>query len=189
MKIDKALIQSCVESDRRAQNQLYKKCFGILMGVCMRYEREREEAEELLNQAFLKILRNIDKYDYKAPFEAWIRRIMINTIIDNYRKYKKDKENLQYSAMDTDWKDVGISLNDAYLEFEAEELENMLKKLPDMSRKVFNLFAIEGFSHKEIGDMLGLSDGTSKWHVSVARARLKELIYEKLNEKRSIKND
>lgn len=158
------------------------------MGVCMRYEKNKEDAEELLNQAFLKILKNISKYDWKAPFEAWIRRIMINTIIDNYRKYKKDNENMRYTAMDEDYKDVNITYNDAFLQFEATELENMLKLLPDMSRKVFNLYAIEGYSHREIGNMLGLSEGTSKWYVSSARKKLRELLDEKVK-RESVKND
>jgi RNA polymerase sigma-70 factor (ECF subfamily) len=180
MSVSQELIDRCANKERKAQIELYKKCYGLLLSICSRYERSKDEAEELLNQAFLKILNNIHKFDKKAPFEAWIRRIMINTIIDNYRKNKKEKENLQYSPLDADYKEVVISYNEAFLKFETGELERMLQSLPETTKTVIKLFAIEGYSQKEIGDMLDLSEGTSKWHLSIARKKLKELIDEKL---------
>ena len=92
MEIDQKLISSCINNERKAQFELYKKCYGLLMGVCLRYQKNREDAEEVLNQGFLKILLNLDKYNTKIPFEAWIRRVMINTVIDEYRKDKKSNE-------------------------------------------------------------------------------------------------
>ena len=88
MNIDTTLLQACRKNDRKAQSQLYKSCFGLLMSVCIRYKNDEAEARAVLNQGFLKILTNLDKYDSKIPFEAWIRRIMINTIIDEFRKIK-----------------------------------------------------------------------------------------------------
>lgn len=179
MTIDETLIKQCIKQDRRAQFELYKKCFSILMSICMRYEKNREDAESLLNMGFLKIVTKLEKYHVDIPFEAWIRRIMINTIIDEYRKNKKEQEVLEYMEFD-DHHNHGVDFNTADLQFDAEELNNMLKNLPAMSGQVFNLHVIDGYSHKEIGDMLSISVGTSKWHVANARKLLKEMIAEKV---------
>lgn len=182
MKIDIKLILSCTKNDRKAQFELYKICYTMLMSVCYRYKNEKSEAEALLNQGFLKILTNLDKYNDSVPFEAWSRKIMINTIIDEYRKTRKDKEHIEYADFQEPVYDQqSVDYNEADKEFNAEELKLMLEKLPDMSKKVFNLYAIDGFTHKEISEMLSISVGTSKWHVSFARTELKKLIEKKLN--------
>jgi RNA polymerase sigma factor (sigma-70 family) len=177
MNISAQLLADCQRGDRRAQFQLYQSCFSTLMSVGMRYKKNESESAAVVNVAFLKILKNLDKYQTKAPFQAWIRRIMINTVIDEFRKNRKVRELIEH----TDFEDFHshddlVTLNVADLNFDAEELENMIKRLPPVSQKVFNLFAIDGFSHKEIGTMLGISDGTSKWHLSFSRKKLKEFI-------------
>jgi RNA polymerase sigma-70 factor (ECF subfamily) len=177
MNISAQLLADCQRGDRRAQFQLYQSCFSTLMSVGMRYKKDESESAAVVNVAFLKILKNLDKYQTKAPFQAWIRRIMINTVIDEFRKNRKVRELIEH----TDFEDFHnhddlVTLNVADLNFDAEELENMIKRLPPVSQKVFNLFAIDGFSHKEIGTMLGISDGTSKWHLSFSRKKLKEFI-------------
>ncbi len=176
MDIDKRILKGCIDNERRAQFELYRQCYGILMSVCLRYKRNHQDAESLLNMGFLKIVTNLKKYQQNVPFEAWIKRIMINTIIDDFRKYKKDKENLEI----TDFSDFPPSAtterNSADLMFEAEQLEAMIRALPSVSQKVFNLYAIDGYSHKEIAEMLSISVGTSKWHVSSARKQLREMI-------------
>lgn len=187
MNVSNELIQGCISKDRKAQFELYKECYSVLLSVCFRYKNNKEDAEEMLNIGFLKILNSMDKYSSNVPFEAWIRRIMINTLIDEFRKSKKERENLEYA----DLKESGLDnkqsdLNSADLQFDAEELEQLLKQLPDMSCKVFNLYAIDGYSHKEIADMLGISVGTSKWHVSFSRAELKKKIeHKRINKKTS----
>ena len=177
MNINPQLITDCKKGDRRAQFQLYQSCFSTLMGVCMRYKKDEAEAASILNVGFLKILKNLDKKESHVPFQAWIRRIMINTVIDEFRKNRKVRELIEH----TDFEDFHnhndlVELNVADLKFDAEELEMMIKKLPPVSQKVFNLFAIDGYSHKEISEMLGISIGTSKWHMSSARKKLKEYI-------------
>lgn len=177
MKVEKALIEACAKQERKAQFELYKACYGVLMSVCFRYKTNKEDAEEVLNIGFLKILNSINKYQFNVPFEAWIRRIMINTLIDEYRKNKKDKETMDF--VDMSESKVGadqLDANSADLEFDAEDLLKMLEKLPDMSKRVFNLYAIDGYTHKEIADMLNMSEGTSKWHVSFARAELRKIM-------------
>ncbi len=174
------LIQNCKSGDRKAQFTLYKTYYNVLMGVCMRYNKNKDDASAILNEGFLKILKNLDKYDPNKPFEAWIKRIMINTIIDAFRKNKNERELVQYTDFEeTDTLDINIDYNNADKMFDAEAIEKLIQKLPPATQKVFNLFAVDGFSHKEIGKMLNMSVGTSKWHISAARKQLKEMILNK----------
>jgi len=186
MDINPQLLKDCKNKDRRAQFKLYKQCFGLLMGVSMRYKKDKDEAVEMVNIGFMKILKNIDKYRAEAPFGAWIKRIMINTIIDEFRKNRKVRELIETTDF-VDFNDnVGlVDYNTADQMFDAEEIEALIKRLPPMSQKVFNLFAIDGFSHKEIGKMLGISDGTSKWHLSFSRKKLREMMEQLMEQQRS----
>lgn len=176
MLIDKSLLLDCQNNVRRAQFELYHKCYGILMSICLRYQKNSLDAEELLNMGFLKIVTKLDKYNSDIPFEAWIRRIMINTIIDEFRKNKKAKATIEYTDFSGVHASKAVSLNEADLMFEAEELELMIQKLPPVSQKVFNMHVLDGYSHKEIADKMDISVGTSKWHVSNARKLLRAMI-------------
>ncbi len=178
MKVEKDILKLCMKDNRKAQFALYRSCYSILLSVCLRYEKNKEDAEFLLNKGFMKILTKLHLFKDDRPFEAWIRRIMINAIIDEHRKYSKQKNIIQFSDIqsvgsnDSRW----VEYNAADLNFEAEELLGMVQQLPPESRKVFNLYTIEGYAHKEIANMLGISDGTSKWHLSFARKKLREMI-------------
>ncbi|MDX2248151.1 MAG: RNA polymerase sigma factor [Bacteroidia bacterium] len=175
--ISPELIRACIKEDRLAQSQLYRRCFSALMGICMRYMKNEDDAVAVLNMGFLKILKNLDKRRAEVPFEAWIRRIMINTIIDEFRKNKRHLETLTYTDFESgSFPQDFVDLNEAEHKFDAEAIGQMIQELPEMSRKVFNLYAIDGYSHKEIGEMMGISDGTSKWHVSFARTKIKEMM-------------
>ena len=130
-----------------------------------------------MNQGFMKIFKGLKKYPREIPFEAWIRKIMINTIIDEYRKTKKYTEMIELTDKPLEVEPGNsISTNEAEQYFDAEQLLVMINDLPPLSNKVFNLFAIDGYSHKEISDLLGIREGTSKWHVSNARKLLKEMM-------------
>ncbi len=182
MNIDPQLLEECRQGNRKAQGQLHRCCYSMLMGVSMRYMKQEEEARAVLNMGFLKILNKLHTYQAHIPFEAWIRRIMINTLIDEYRKNKRYKDKIAY----TDFKDTNnyegyIDFNEADRHFDAEAIEAIIHQLPEMSRQVFNLFAIDGYSHKEVSNMLNISEGTSKWHVSFARKRIKQLLVEAMN--------
>lgn len=167
-----------MDNERKAHYELYKITFPILMSICLRYERNREDAESNLNLGFLKIVQNLEKYSVDVPFEAWIRKVMINTIIDEYRKNRKG-DIIEYQDLEEMRTKGGIDFNAADLAFDVEELEMMLRQLPVVSQKVFNLYIIDGYNHKEIGELLGMSDGTSKWHLSFARQKLRMMIAEK----------
>lgn len=153
------------------------------MSVAYRYKKNEEDAAALANNAFLKILTNLEKYDRKKPFEAWIRRIAINEAIDDYRKNKKREE--MFEVANDDEVVDGVTFNEIDNEIEAEELNNMLLELPPATRTVFNLFAIDGYSHKEIAEELGISLETSKWHMKEARKKLKIMLSQRLSGERT----
>lgn len=168
------LLQRCCTDDRKAHNELYHMCFGYLLAICLRYCNSRDDAHALLNNGFLKIITNLDKYREEVPFTSWVSRVMVNSIIDEFRRDKKRREH----RSDQELEDVQgmdhVAYNEGDQQLNAETLEALIQTLPDMSRTVFNLYAIEGYSHKEIAQKLEISDGTSKWHVSFARKTLQE---------------
>ena len=174
MEPDKELIRLVLKKDRKSQITFYKLCFNTLMSVAVRYKKNEEEAAELVNNAFLKIINNLNKKKKNVPFEAWIRRIILNEVIDDFRKNKRRNEIFSHKENIENYNDSVI--NDVESTIEEERLSMMLMKLPKATRNVFNLCAIDGYSHKEIAEMLNITVETSKWHVKQARKTLKELI-------------
>ena len=174
--IDKKIIEACIKNDRRAQEKLYEWCYVKLMPMCARYHKNDEDARNVLNIGFVKICKNLEKVG-DAPFEAWIRRIIKNTIIDEFRKTKNYTQLVDIKETDRELEVKSVNVeNSVWSKLETDLLMGMLKRLPDVSRKVFNLFVIDGYSHKEIASMLDMSDGTSKWHLSNARKLLREMV-------------
>jgi RNA polymerase sigma-70 factor (ECF subfamily) len=181
MNVAPDVINSARNGDRKAQYLLYKQCFPVLMSVCARYRCGEQDAVSAVNAAYLKIIQNLEKYSEEVVFEAWIRRIQINVLIDEFRKNKKWISQVNVAedmAAPSIQKWTEIQWNEADLKMEASYLERLLNRLPPVTCQVFNLFALEGFSHSEIGKMLGMSDGTSKWHVSSARSQLRAWLAE-----------
>ena len=188
LKVDKDLLDQCKKGDRRAQNELYEKCYAILLSICLRYERNLEEAKHIMNLGFLKIATNLDRWSPEVSFENWIRRIMINTNIDEYRKKKKRRQ--VFSDLDVEDHKPDLrhfDVNAALDRLNVEVLEKLVQNLPEDMRKVFNLFAIDGYSHGEIGEMLDIPEGTSKWLLSIARKSLREKIISLTAEEHKIK--
>jgi RNA polymerase sigma factor (sigma-70 family) len=175
MNVEIDLITACIRKERKAQYELYKLTYRYLMSICIRYTHSYEEAQEALNTGFLKILNNIEKYQSHIPFRAWIRKIIVNTLIDEYRKNKKHDDNLKF-VENYDEIPVAAAMNDAIDRMDAQEIHKMIQTLPPMSQKIFNLYIIDGFTHQEIANMLGISEGTSKWHVHFSREQLKAML-------------
>jgi RNA polymerase sigma-70 factor (ECF subfamily) len=175
MIIQPSLIALCIKQDRKAEFELYKLTYSYLMSICMRYSKDKDTASESLNLGFLKILKNLTSYKSSIPFKSWIRRVMVNTLIDEYRKNKREKEKIMYVNEYYDSPDFS-EVNEALSRLNYQQLLSQINLLPEATKKVFNLFAIDGYSHKEIGEMLMISEGTSKWHVNAARQKLKEYI-------------
>jgi len=172
--IAERLIAACIRKDPRAEHELYRTLHPMMLSICSRYEHNRQDASARMNEGFLKVLLNLEKRRPEVPFEAWVRRIMINTVIDGFRK-ERERKTLERMDMPMD-EDLGTEINEYLRHMEAEAFAELLQRVPEMSRKVFNLFAIDGFSHAEIAGMLGISAGTSKWHVSHARQLLQHAL-------------
>lgn len=163
------IIQGCLVGDRISQKALFDRYSGKMLAVCSRYSRHLMEAEDLLQDGFIKVFTNLDQYKFEGPFEQWIRRIMINNAIKNC--HRKSFQN-EYSA--------GDDLPETYEDPEAidsmseRELLGMISELPDGYRMVFNLYAIEGYSHKEISESLKIEESTSRSQLVKARKVLQD---------------
>lgn len=175
MEITQQLLKACRQNNRKAQYELFVMCSPVLMGICSRYQQNDADSRSLMNEGFLKIILNLEKYPAEAPFKLWIRRIMINTIIDHFRKEKKYREQTAH-AEQTELQAVGGEGNEIQDMHNAEALLQLIRQLPPVTRKVFNLFAIDGYSHFEVAQLLGISEGTSRWHVATARKTLSSLL-------------
>lgn len=169
-----SLIARCIRKDGKAEHELYRELYPLMMSICSRYEHNHQDAAARMNEGFLKVLLNLHKRRPEVPFDAWVRRIMINTVIDHYRK---ERERKAQETMDAPMEmNAGNEVNDYLRTMEAEAFAELLQHVPETSRKVFNLFVIDGYNHGEIGELLGISTGTSKWHVSHARQVLQQAI-------------
>lgn len=168
------LIKGCLNNDRKAQEHLYKRYYHAMMALCVRYTKDRNDALEILNDAFLKVFKRLIQYDAaKGSLYTWMKRIVINTAIDFLRK-QQAYHNMEVMLVDEE--EPGIE-NEAVGKMNGEELLKIIRQLPAVTRLVFNLYVVDGYNHREIGVMLGISEGTSRWHMSEARRRLKIIIH------------
>ena len=177
MNIQPELINACIKGERKAEYELYRITYSYLMSICIRYTRNADRAKEVLNMGFLKVLTNLNKYNQEVPFKPWIRKVMINTLINEYKKEKVHYGNIQY-VEDYYETDKYAEINQAITRIDAEQIYAFIAKLPPASQQVFNLYFIDGFKHREIADMLQITEGTSKWHLNAAREKLKEMLRE-----------
>lgn len=143
-----------------------------MSSIALRYTNDADEAIQRLNEGFYKVLQKLDQYKDDFALATWIRRILVNHLIDTYRK---EQRQLAKISLHDDYEGDGTehTVNLGEQKLEEKDLRNLLNSLPEMTGKVFNLYAIDGFKHREIAEMLGMSEGTSKWHVNEARRRLK----------------
>lgn len=174
----KEIISGCLKNDRRSQEELFKLYYGKMLGVCMRYSTDRDSAEEVLQEGFIKIFDKLNAFDYKGSFEGWMRRIMANTAIDSIRKKKKDPI---LSDNDEDFK-LGAEnpmVEAEKLEFVGMKAEMAMEAVNQLSpayKSVFNLYVMEEYTHKEIAEILGISEGTSKSNLSKAKLNLQKIL-------------
>jgi RNA polymerase sigma factor (sigma-70 family) len=173
---DATLAEECVNGNIRAQRALFDKYASKMMGVCLRYTKNTNEAEDVLQDGFIKVYQKLKDYKKEGSLEGWIRRIMVNTSLDQLRKNTRQ---LGDTAIDdVDYKVEGSSF--VIEQLMADDLLKLVQQLPEGYKMVFNLYAIEGYSHQEIGETLGITESTSKSQYSRARAYLRERL-EQLN--------
>lgn len=158
----------CAANDRRAQEKLYRHFFPIMLSMCRKHTSDQETAYTIINDGMLKVFKNITSYNFEGSFEGWVRRIVYRSLSDYYRKENKYLKFLVFEEKEKNTHQNALS--GLYY----EDLISMTKSLPDKMSKVFHMYAIEGFNHREIGEQLSMSDGTSKWYLSEARKELKK---------------
>jgi RNA polymerase sigma-70 factor (ECF subfamily) len=166
---DAQLIERCKEGDRSAQEALYNRFASKMMGVCMRYAGDRDVAADMLQEGFIKVFRYLHQFRGDGSVEGWIRRIMVNTALAHLRKQKA----LQYKVPLSEAEEHAEPAT-VHQSMNADALMELVQQLPDGYRAVFNLYAIEGYEHQEIAEMLGISEGTSKSQMARARRWLKK---------------
>jgi RNA polymerase sigma-70 factor (ECF subfamily) len=166
------LVKLCLKGDIRAQRHLYVLYAPRLKAICLRYASGKEEAEDMLQEAFVRIFSKLSQFKQDGPLGAWIRRVTVNTAAEIYRRDKK----LRWHVDVEDYAQQVVEPDDILATLEAESLVQKINCLPDGYRVVFNMFAIEGFTHKEIGDILGITESTSKSQYSRARQALRGML-------------
>jgi len=169
---DEQIVKGCIDKNAIAQKNLYEKFSRKMMGVCLRYCDSTEEAEDVVQNGFISIFENIESFKGTGSLEGWIRKIMVNTALTNIRKNKKLKQNIELDSVEF-MLPSNTHTNDS---FATKDLLKIIQSLPVGFKTVFNLYAIEGYSHKEIGEMLNISEGTSKSQYSRAKAHLQKII-------------
>ncbi len=170
---EELFISACVRKESWAQQKLYEEHYGTMMGVCLRYASHEDEALDILHDAFIKVFRNIGDYKPGTSLHAWIRRIMVNTAIDHYRKQSRRRtEDLEQAFGIQSQEPNAISL------CSAEDVVKCIQKLTPAYRSVFNLYIVEGYSHKEIAKILNITESTSRSNLVKARIKLKQLLIE-----------
>lgn len=161
------------------QKALYERYYSSMMVVCYRYARDKDEAKDLLHDGFMKIFRSLHKFNFTGSLEGWMRRLMINSAIDHYRK-RRNIFSLSETNIQNEIADHESGEEDIYSSFNTQMILEAVQNLSPAYRTVFNLYAIEGFSHKEIAEKLNINIGTSKSNFAKARMNLKQQLEQKL---------
>lgn len=171
---EKDFIQACIHQERWAQKLLYEEYYSKMMGICLRYATNDDDAMDILHEGFIKVFKNISKYQPGTSLSAWIRRVMVNTSIDYYRKsIRRRTEDIEQAY------NVSSSDADAVSQCTEKEILEAIQQLTPAYRTVFNLYVIEGYSHKEIADLLEITESTSRSNLVKARMKLKAILLER----------
>ena len=173
MHSDRELIERCLARDPKAQEILYKRFASRMYGVCLRYARNTLEADDLLQEGFIRVFTFLKDYRDQGSLEGWVRRTFVNTALNYYNQRSKDHAEVSIDKADADHHPVDENAID---QMSANELLDLIRKLPEGYRMVFNLYVIEGYTHQEIAGMLGITESTSKSQLSRARLSLQHRI-------------
>jgi RNA polymerase sigma factor (sigma-70 family) len=176
------LVDGCVAGDRRAQQRVYEQFYGKMMAVCMRYTKNTDQAKDILQDGFIKVFRSMESFNRAGSFEGWIRRIIVNTAIDHFRRSKHSYLLLGEERSIEDFKDqdeedtLADDTGEELPDLKPADVINAMQKLTPAYRTVFNLYVFEEMTHKEIADALGINVGTSKSNLAKAKHNLKKLL-------------
>lgn len=171
--MENLLIQKAKEGDKKSVEMLYRHFYGYAMSIALRYSNSRDEACEIVNDSFMKVFDKLEQHDENNSFKAWFRRILVNTSIDYYRKNVR-----YYSVMEIEKADAESYEPEVISQLSKEDILGILQSLPEMLRMVFNMYEIEGYSHNEIADQLGIPASTSRTYLARAKQKLREKVIE-----------
>ncbi len=174
---DSDLITGCLKGKELYQELLYKRYFSFAMSVCIRYTKDRNEAMEIVNDSYMKVLDNLGDYDSSKSFKAWYSRILVNTSIDNYRRNLKHSSSVSIDSVS----DTGEQEPEIEIELSVNDILKIFSHLPENYKITFNLFEIEGYSHEEIGNILGVTTSTSRSNLARAKKMLREIYLKEFN--------
>ncbi len=160
-----SLVKDCLKQKPAAQRQLYELLAPTMLGVCYRYTKSVKDAEDVLQEGFVKVFRHLKQYKGKGELGAWVRRIMVTTALNYLKRNKKYQMEMSFEQLSLH----PVTIDNPALILQAKELSDLIRQLPTGFQTIFNLYAVEGFTHVEIGEMLGISEGTSKSQYARAR--------------------
>ena len=169
---EEKLIEGCIEGNRYAQKMLFEKYRSLMFAICMRYAKSKNEAEDVMIEGFMKIYSSLSEFKKKGSFEGWLKRIMVNAAINNYRSNLKHYYNTTID--DDNFLEIKDEKDNFKTNYSAEYLINLIQGLPDGYRMVFNLYEIEGYSHKEIAEIMNISISTAKTQLFYAKKTLQK---------------
>lgn len=170
------LIQGCIEGNPQMQRLLYDRFSSMMYAVCLRYSDNTEDANDVMQEGFIKVYKSLPKFRAEGSFEGWVRRIFINTSIEHYRKKVK-----LYNVSEVQENTIEDSELNALDSLATKDILNIINELSPGYKQVFNLHVIEGYSHKEIAEMTGITEGTSKSQLARAKSVLKKIIETRIN--------
>lgn len=178
----KPIIEGCLRNEHKAQYRLYEMFYRNMTVVCLRYSKDREEANDMVQEGFIKVFKNLKRYEFKGSFEGWMRRIFVNNAIDNIRRKKKDHLLLGEDEKMDAFSDKDMDPFDGMGELDPKLVMEAIQKLTPAYKAVFSLYVIEEYSHKEIAEMLNISVGTSKSNLAKAKQNLRKYLNKAYNE-------
>lgn len=178
----KSVIEGCLKKEHKSQYKLYQMFYKNMTMVCLRYAKDREEANDLVQEGFIKVFKNLTRYEFKGSFEGWMRRIFVNNAIDNIRRKKKDHLLLGEDEKLDSFAVFDLDPLEKQGELDPKVVMEAIQKLTPAYKAVFSLYVIEDYSHKEIAEMLGVSVGTSKSNLAKAKQNLRKFLHDAYNE-------
>jgi RNA polymerase sigma factor (sigma-70 family) len=181
--LEQKIIQGCKAGKAKYQEMLYELYYGKMMSVCLRYAQDREEARDILQEGYIKVFNGIANFKGEGSLEGWVRRIMVNTAINHYHKNKKHHFNSSIEDDFNDPSDNALYDDKVIQAMNYEDLLKLIRALPPAYQAVFNLYVLEGYNHKEIGELLNINEGTSKSNLAKARMKLQKQLNQWLDNK------
>lgn len=175
------LVKDCLKGKPAAQKELYDEFAGVMLAVCYRYTKSMSDAEDVLQEGFVRVFRHLGQFKFKGELGAWVRRIMVTTAINYLKKHSRYQTELMFS----DEHMHSVSGDNPEIKLQAKELADLIRQLPPGYQTIFNLYAVEGYNHMEIGEMLGIRETTSRSQYSRARALLIQWIDQANNDKKT----